>query len=259
MTEKQDKWATEISHVEPNKVIIRGYRLAELVQKVSFTEAIYLVIKGELPDSATKRMLDAILVAAVDHGASPPSTLAARTVVSSGGQYNAALAAGILSINKFHGGAVEDCARIIKQLVEEKGKEDNELETAKKLVISYREKKKKIPGFGHRMHTADPRVTVLQSIAKETGFDREYLQMGLAIEEAIKEVLGKPLPMNVDGMMAALLCELDFPLELANMFFAIARVPGLISHIYEEDKKQRKMRKIDPVNYEYTGVAEREL
>jgi len=255
-----NSWETQITDVKPNNILVRGYRLADLVNKVSFTEVIYLVIKGELPDENAKKVLDAVLVAAIDHGGSPPSTLATRTVVSTGAQYNAALAAGILSINKYHGGAIEDCAKIIEQLVKKAQQgESNIYDLAKELIAEFREKGKRLPGFGHRMHTDDPRVKVLKSIAQDTGFAGSYFEAGVAIEGSLTEVLGKSLPMNVDGMMAIMLCELDFPLELANMFFITARVPGLISHIYEEDKLQKKMRKIDPVNYEYTGVSERDL
>ncbi len=76
--------------------------------KISFSQAIYLVLKGELPSPEVGRLLDAIFVSSVDHGAGPPSVLAARTVASTGAELNAAVAAGVLAINRFHGGAIEE-------------------------------------------------------------------------------------------------------------------------------------------------------
>jgi citrate synthase len=75
----------------------------------------------------------------------------------------------------------------------------------------------------------------------------------------MKESLGRDLPMNVDGGIAAVLCELDFPPGLGNGFFAISRTVGLTAQVYEEKTRQRPMRKIDPVAHEYDGPAERSL
>jgi citrate synthase len=63
----------------------------------------------------------------------------------------------------------------------------------------------------------------------------------------------------VDGAIAALLCEMDFDPILANAFFMIARVPGLVAHIYEEKTRMKPMRKIHPTDVEYDGPGERTL
>ena len=76
------KWKTGITKVEPNRIVVKGYPVDELIGKISFSQAIYLVLKGEMPSPAVGRLVDAILVSSVDHGASPPSVLAARTVAS---------------------------------------------------------------------------------------------------------------------------------------------------------------------------------
>jgi citrate synthase len=72
-------------------------------------------------------------------------------------------------------------------------------------------------------------------------------------------VTSKELPINVDGAIAALLCELDFPPMLANAFFIIARIPGLLAHIYEEQTSFKPMRRIHPTDYSYSGVPERKI
>ncbi len=46
---------------------------------------------------------------------------------------------------------------------------------------------------------------------------------------------------------------MGFPPELGNAFFIIARTPGMIAHIYEEQTEMKPMRKIDPVDHEYIG------
>ncbi len=248
----ENHWKTEITKIEPNKIAVRGYRVDQLMGRISFPQAIYLILKGELPDENAGKMLDAILVSSIDHGATPPSTLAARTIASTGSPLNAALAGGILAIYKYHGGAIENAMKQYLEIV------DNEL-NVKEWVKGKLERKEIIYGFGHRYHKNDPRTHRLFQLAKELGFYGKYVESARAIEKAIEEIKGKHLPVNVDGAIAAVLCEMGFPPELGNAFFIMARTPGMIAHIYEEQTKMKPMRKIDPVDHEYAGPPEREL
>ncbi len=67
-------WKTHITKVEPNALTVRGHRLDELIGRVSFGQIVYLVLMGKLPDEKIGRMVDAMLVASIDHGVTPPST-----------------------------------------------------------------------------------------------------------------------------------------------------------------------------------------
>jgi citrate synthase len=67
------------------------------------------------------------------------------------------------------------------------------------------------------------------------------------------------MPVNVDGAIAALLCELEFDAIFANAFFMIARLPGLVAHIYEEETRYKPMRKIHPTDVSYDGPEDRLL
>lgn len=253
------EWKTAITRVEPNKVQLRGYKIEDLMGKVSFADVIYLVITGDMPDRKTSKLLNAILVSSIDHGVTPPSTLSALTAASTGAPFNSALAAGILSINKHHGGAIENCMGIVREAVALKKERGDTEAAAEKTVISYRNHKKKLAGFGHRIHKKDPRTIKMLELAKEAGMYGEFAEMAVEIEKALKTVLGKELPLNVDGATAALLLELKIPQEIGNMFFVIARTPGLIAHIYEEKMRQKTMREIVPGRYEYDGKTNLKL
>lgn len=251
-------WKQPITKIEPNKVAIRGYRIDELMGRIPFAHVVYLALRGELPTEPQGRVMDAILVSSVDHGATPPSALAARTVASGGAPLTTGIAAGIMTINRHHGGAIEGCMRVLRDAVDrrrEKGQDA--LDTARELVGEYRAEKKRIPGYGHRIHSEDPRTVKLFAICEEQGVAGEYIEMGQAIRQAMKETLGKDLPMNVDGAIAAVLCELDFPPEMGNGLFAIARTVGLTAHVFDEITGQRPMRRIDPTDHEYNGPEER--
>jgi len=256
---KETTWKTSITQIKPNEVRLRGYRIDELMGKITFAQAIFLALKGELPDKNIATLLDAMLVSSIDHGATPPSALAARTVASTGADLNAAVAAGVLSINQFHGGAIYDCMGILMEGLERVEHTGKALDSvAGDLVREHKETKKRIAGIGHRIHTNDPRTIKLFATAEELGVAGDGVKMITSIQQAIARS-GKDLPINVDGAIAALLVDLEMPQELANAFFIMARVPGLVAHVYEEQAAQRPMRRIHPTDHEYEGPSERSL
>jgi citrate synthase len=96
-------------------------------------------------------------------------------------------------------------------------------------------------------------------MAGELGIAGRFVRIARALEKELEKDLGKALPINVDGAIAALLCELEFAPEVGNAFFIISRVPGLVAHIQEERTRMRPMRKIHPEDFSYDGPAEREV
>ncbi len=280
MTEAEKKavWTSAITKIEPNKVAVRGHDIAGLMGKVSFGAAVYLILKGELPDAKTARLMDAILVSSIDHGCTPPSTLAARTVASTGASLSQSVAAGITSINRHHGGAIEDCARYLGGLID---KAKHKVQSAKykaesgaflkalneiaaEEVARIKGEGDRIPGFGHRVHTKDPRTARLFELAAEAGVgdakgegrrekgELTHVAAARAVERAFAAT-GQPLPINVDGALGAILADLGLDPRVFNGIFVIARTPGLVAHVTEEQTRERPMRRIDPVNHAYDG------
>ena len=107
------KWNTKITKVEPDHLVTRGYRQEDLIGNIPYSHVVYLLLKGDLPSKEHGRMIDAILTACIDHGVTPPSSIASRTVASGGVPLPTAVAAGILSIGDAHGGAIEKGAKLI--------------------------------------------------------------------------------------------------------------------------------------------------
>lgn len=267
--EKNAAWTSAITKIEPNRVGVRGRDIAGLMGKVSFGAAVYLILKGELPDEKTARLMDAILVSSIDHGCTPPSTLAARTVASTGASLSQSVAAGIMSINKHHGGAIEDCARYLGGVLEQaklkaqsaklKSERDDAVraldEVATGEIARIKAGGERIPGFGHRVHTKDPRTARLFELAAEAGVPAAALShvgAARALERAFAAT-GKPLPINVDGALGAILADLGLDPHVFNGIFMIARTPGLVAHVTEEQTREKPMRRIDPVNHAYDG------
>ena len=147
----------------------------------------------------------------------------------------------------------------IKAIDYKKANNRSSAEAAHQIITEYRNSKKRLSGFGHRLHTDDPRTKKLFSMADELKIAGEYISLAKDFEAELEKSLGKKLPINVDGAIAALLCEMEFDVIFANAFFMIARVPGLVAHIYEEKTRYKPMRKIHPTDVTYDGPEERSL
>jgi citrate synthase len=262
-TKHQGGWRTGVSYVEPNVIRIRGYDINDLLGRLSFGGAVYLLWKGELPDAPTQRLVDSIMIGSMDHGATPPSVLTARTVASCGAPLGSAVAAGILALSKHHGAAVEDCRRMIAAVLEEAGEDRGEdvsgdelVEAAGRVLDAMRARGERAPGMGHRLHSEDPRPEHLFELCRDCQVSGRHI----AAIEAVREALaarGKRLPINIDGAVAACLAELDFPLEMSNALFIISRAAGIAVQAREEQARERPMRKINPYAWEYDGVSPR--
>ncbi len=107
------KWRTALTCIEPNKILMRGYPLDEVMGRLTFGESIYLLLMGEVPSPAIGSLLEALLVSFIDHGATPPSTLAARNTATTGAPLRACVAAGVLGFGRHHGGDIESCMQFL--------------------------------------------------------------------------------------------------------------------------------------------------
>lgn len=256
--ERRAVWTTGVTRIEPNSVAVRGHDIAGLMGNTSFGAAVHLILTGRLADERVARLMDAILVSSIDHGATPPSCLAARTVASTGATLSASVAAGIMSINRHHGGAIEDAARFLDGLLSA-SKESGQLlaKVAAAEVVRIKTAGERISGFGHRIHTKDPRTARLFALAAEAGLPNvghTHIAAARAVEQAFADI-GRPLPINVDGALGAILSDLGMDPRTFNGIFMIARTPGLVAHVVEEQTREKPMRRIDPVNHAYDGPS----
>jgi citrate synthase len=257
-----EHWQTSLTAIAPNKILIRGYPLDEMMGRLGFAEAVYLLLMGELPTPAIGRMLNAVLVSSLDHGVTPPSTVAARNVATSGAPLKDCVAAGILAFGPHHGGDIESCMRFLDRGLTLMRSGKTMQEAAETIVSECVEQNQVPPGFGHRYHSRDPRAARLFQMALELELEGEHVRLIRATERALgqhQERFHRSLPVNVDGAIAAISADLGFAYELGNAIFLISRVPGLIAHAHEERTRQAPMRQIDPKDHEYDGAHDRSL
>lgn len=255
-----DRWRTALTCIEPNKITIRGYPLDEVMGRLTFGESIYLLMMGEVPSPGIGSMMEAMLVSFIDHGATPPSTLAARNTATTGAPMRACVAAGVLGFGSFHGGDIESCMQFLDRGLELVRSGTSFVDAANQIVERCISSGEPIPGFGHRFHTRDPRAARLFQMALELELEGDHVQMIRAVEVVLGSAAAEvPLPVNIDGAIAAVCGDLGIPPVAANALFIISRVPGIAAHAKEERERQRPMRQIDPKDHLYDGPSERRL
>jgi citrate synthase len=245
-------WQTAISRVRPNEILVRGYPIEQLTRHRTFGDIVFLLLTGELPTGNQGRMIEAILISCCEHSLASPSVDAVRFVASSGVPLQTAVAAGVSAIGDVHGGAIEPCAGLLKQAVAA-GR------TAADVFAELKVAGKRLPGFGHPVHTCDPRVTVLLQLADEWQIAGSHLEFALALQSASDQSLGRHLPMNVDGAIAALMCDMKIDPALGKSFFIIGRAPGYVAHANEQMSKERPFKAASFEEINYTGPAPRDL
>jgi citrate synthase len=254
------EWTTALTSIEADRILVRGYPVDELMGRVYFGDAVYLLLTGELPSPAISRLIGAMLTGFIDHGVTPTSIIA-RHSMRAGASLPGSVAAGLLAFDKQHTNGVAECRALLEECLEMSGSSMLVVSAASELVEGLVQADRiPPPGFGQAKHVTDPRVTRLLQIALELEVDALYSQCLRAIEVALSRhpaLVDEPLPVNVNGALAAVCGDLGLSSSLAEALLVISRVPGLIAHALEE--KARLDPTSAPPSSHYTGPSERRL
>ena len=110
----------------------------------------------------------------------------------------------------------------------------------------------------HGLTKIDPRRHVLWQRAKEFGLAGKCVQVSEVVSDIFAHISGKRLPINVDGVIGAIIADMDVDIDLAKIVFIFGRVAGLSAHYFEEISTQRPMRRINFSEAVYEGMADRD-
>ncbi|MES2993339.1 MAG: citryl-CoA lyase [Pseudomonadota bacterium] len=266
LQDASDWWSTSIIDIHPGQIGVRGYPIQDLIGRVRFPDMVWLMLRGELPTPAQSALLEAAMVAAVDHGPHAPSIAISRMAVTCGLPLNGAMASAINALDDVHGGAGEQCMALLQQIDTDAGDGEATPEQIEAGLDRYIAANGKIvPGFGHRWHGIDPRAVRLLQLVRDAQARGEVGGRFGRIAEGVERVLqarkGAPIPMNIDGATAVIYCELGFPAPLGRGLFILSRSVGILAHAWEQTQQGGRIKgPMSPgIPYRYTGVAPRSL
>jgi citrate synthase len=236
----RDWWRTGIIEMSPGVIRFRGYPIEELIGHVSLAQMIWLLTRGELPGRAQGELLDAALMAGVDHGPQAPSIAIARMAATCGVGLNNAMASGVNVLGDVHGGAGEQSVELFQAIAArcDRGEPQDQAVRAE-LDAFIAQHGKFVPGFGHRFHPVDPRAAPLLALVDAAASRGEVSGRFAHIARAIEAELaarkgGKRIPLNIDGATAVIYAELGFPAPLARGLFCLSRSVGILAHAWEQ-------------------------
>jgi citrate synthase len=230
---------SRISRAYHDRVEVRGRDLTgDLMGRLSFTEYFHLLLTGQEPTAEQRDFLDVLLVAIAEHGMMPTNVAARMTLAADPGSLQGAVAAGILGCGPVLLGTAEECAKLLAEAGEPVER-----------VRAIRAGGSKVPGFGHPVHKPlDPRAERILQLADERGVSGEHVALARRYRDAVHDVYGKPLTMNVSMPIAAVMLDLGFPAATVKAVPILARTASLLAHLAEEREH--------PVGFLMAGHAE---
>ena len=267
-TRDMKTWETSISKVvstdEEEEIIVRGQRLSELIGSVSFADMMFLMLQGHLPEKPQSRVLDALLVASVEHGIAPPSMIS-RCFASYGTSIQSAVGGGILAFGDRMGGLGEQLAKLMSEHLAPLDPANRTVEDltpdldrlARAVVDDAHSAGERVPGYGIPLHKADPRAPKVLQIAREEGVFGPYCAFATRIEQEIADRRAAKgadgVPMNLDGVGAAVILDLGFDWRTTRMFLLTARSISMGAHFLEEQSQDTTWRHIPASDISYEG------
>ncbi len=265
-----DEWKgyfkTKVSSVAPNEIRVRGYLLSDLIGNFTFAEIMYLTIQGELPDERTAAMFEAILSSGISHYFIDEAEPVAKFVASGNPNAVAAVAAGVLTVGQYQAGAPRYCAEMLMKAYGMVKKSFDSAdygltmeEAAKRVVREARGRGERLPGFGHPIHTEDPRTVKLRKLARKLKMEGPHVRMYDLIQKELEKDLGRAMVQNTDGLAGALMADMGFDPLAMELVYAVTMIPGMIAMAVEEIREGTPFRVIPDPCGEYIGPVPRDI
>lgn len=265
MERARDWWTTSIIDMKPGEIRFRGYAIQDLIGNVDYAQMVWLMVRGELPSRAEAALLNAALVAAVDHGPQAPSIAISRMAVTCGLPLNGAMASALNVLDDVHGGAGEQAVALYQSIAARMDNGASLADATAEGVAAWKEANGRfLPGFGHRFHPVDPRaprlLALVDAAVREGTITGRYCEIARAVEAQLARP-DRAVPMNIDGATAVIFAELGFPAPMARGLFLLSRAVGILAHAWEQTGQGGRIKGPCPPDflYRYDGRPARGL
>ena len=268
--EVSDWWQTSIIDMEPGEIRYRGYPVEQLIGNINFSQMIWLMLRGELPDKSQVELLDTALMSAVDHGPQAPSIAIARMAATCGVGLNNAMASAVNVLGDVHGGAGEQAMMLFYRIRDNITDGTNVQSVVEEELDEFFSRGGKfLAGYGHRFHPVDPRaprlLELVETSASRAGngklIDAVFVDIARTVEDQLKVRKGKLIPLNIDGATAVIYASLGFAPPLARGLFCLSRSVGILAHAWEQDQQGGRNKGPIPrtMRWSYTGELQRSI
>ncbi|SEA11672.1 citrate synthase [Desulfuromusa kysingii] len=213
----------------------QGYDLTQLAEKRSFTETLYLLFRGELPNQQQNEILQKLMIAFINPGPRHPASRAAMLagVSKAAPSQLLPISLSILSGEHLGAGSLEKNVRFFRKNVAKDPKEiiaDLHLQLSNPSPSNW----EPIPGFGMRFGSIDQFSKKIAELLLPLPGAGRALKWGALLSEHLQEFNLGWLP---TGVTAAVLSDLGFHPKAAVGIFQLISAPGLLAHGLEMSGK----------------------
>ncbi len=229
---------TSLCRYTDTEIFYRNHNLVDelLTDDSDFVTVMMQHILNRPVSPSQKRVMNAILIVMMEHGLTPSAITTRSIYMSAPENLQGAVAAGLLAVGSQFVGTIENNARLLSELVDLDA--DAQAARAAEIVREHRARKAHLPGFGHHLHKPDdPRALKLLEIGERESDNPRYLRALKTLSAAVDTEFDRHITINATGATAALLGDMDIPVNLMRGFAVISRAAGLVAHIAEEQQK----------------------
>ncbi len=232
MLEKLEK--TAAIKIEGEKIFFHNTNVTELMANATFSQTIFLSLVKKLPDAKTTQMIDCVLIALMPETSASPSSLCAKISARAGAKFNSAVSAGVCAMDEKHGLHIKECMVILKESIKDMHEVGLDIDEQAEIAVQQSQDRGSfIPGYGTHNSGVDIRVGDLAEKARQLGFEGNYVKLAKAISPAYKNIFSLDMPLNIEGLAAAILLEIGVPPECGPAFFIAAKMPFIFTSISE--------------------------
>ena len=239
MARKKKPIRTDIGWSNASSITLFGHDFpSEILGHLNLGDMGFLELTGRLPTANESKMFNAMVVTLVEHGITPSALVARLTYLGAPESMQAAVAAGLSGLGTVFVGSIEGAAKMLYEAMPKADPAADFSALAKDIATKFSAAKRIVPGIGHPFHKPiDPRAPRLYELARENGFDGQYLKLMTAVAQQAEALSGKVLPVNATGAIGALCCEMGFDWKICRGLGVMGRAVGLVGHILEESRR----------------------
>jgi 2-methylcitrate synthase len=235
--------------------VARGDKPLTPRRSLGLAANLLFLLKGERPVRELARSFEVGLSLRADNELNP-STFAARVAAATKADLHGCITAALAALaGPLHGGH----ALAVYRLLDEIASEDR----VNPVVDARLGMGKAVPGFGHPVYRGeDPRTAAMRRAAETAAVaagERRWIELAQAVEARVRSASGKHP--NVDFYLAPLYRAVGIPPELFSAVFAVARMPGWLAHVIEQQSQEGLIRPraayVGPRRQEYLPLRRR--
>ena len=229
------RWVSEVAYKNAHRIVARGYDTTELMEAgYGLVDMLFIDFQSRIPLVEEEKMLNYIMILALEDGLSMPAMLA-RIVAQSKTFLTQACGASILAFGHAYGAYSAFGNMLLDGLTEVEEDGEPMAQVALELV----QENLGDPALGvSELMLKDPAARRIFARAEKLGVSGRYIAFTKEIVMAAQQISDHPIDLDMLGAIGATMLDLGFTPEATWAVIAITRSFGAGAHYIEEVERE---------------------